>query len=123
MATSELFDLAASDGAFGRIAAFIGGMLVVGGLLGAFWLGNRIRDREPRRPRPEEQPKLPESGPVREEKEMREADEVPRAKQESERLMPYALHTSGTRRSKNQDPPRWNPGSSGSFGSGGIGHH
>ncbi|MDI3387914.1 DUF6479 family protein [Streptomyces sp. B-S-A8] len=119
-ATSELFDLAATSGAVGRIAAFVGGIVIVGGLLGAFWLGNRVRDREPHRPLPEEQPKMPESGPVREIREVREADEMPVAKEESERLMPYALHPARSRRSKNQTPPRWTPGMSGSFGSGGL---
>ncbi|MDI3404139.1 DUF6479 family protein [Streptomyces cavernicola] len=119
-ATSELLDLAASSGAVGRIAAFIGGIVVVGGLLGAFWLGNRVKDREPHRPRPEEQPKLPDSGPVREIREMREADEMPVAKEESERLMPYALHATNSKRAKDQKPRRWTPGMSGSFGSGGL---
>ncbi|MFI6088159.1 DUF6479 family protein [Streptomyces sp. NPDC051218] len=120
-ASGELHVLAVSGAALGTIAAFVGGLALVGALLWAFWLGNRVRGREPRPPRPEEQPKLPDSGPVHEIREMREPDEVPHAKDESERLRPENLHASGTKRSENQKRRRWSPGSSGSFGGGGPG--
>ncbi|MFF1378918.1 DUF6479 family protein [Streptomyces sp. NPDC058308] len=119
-ARGELYDLAASDAVLGTIGAFVGGLVVVGVLLWAFRLGKRVRDREPAPPRPDEQPKLPESGPVHEIREMREPDEVPHAQEESERLRPENMHH-GDKRSDDQDPPRWTPGSSGSFGSGGPG--
>ncbi|WP_367038899.1 DUF6479 family protein [Streptomyces sp. Je 1-332] len=120
-ASGELHVLAVSGAALGVIAAFVGGLVLVGALLWAFWLGNRVRRREPRPPRPEEQPKLPDSGPVHEIREMREPDEVPHAQDESERLRPENLHASGTKRSENQKRRRWSPGSSGSFGGGGPG--
>jgi hypothetical protein len=119
--SGEFYDLAASGAAVGVIAAFLGGLILVGALLWAFWLGNKVRKREPRPPRPDEQPKLPESGPVQEVREMREPDEVPHAKDESERLRPQNLHASGSKRSEDQEPRRWSPGSSGSFGGGGPG--
>ncbi|MET7486637.1 DUF6479 family protein [Streptomyces sp. NPDC005538] len=113
--------LAASDAARGTIGAFVGGLVVVGLLTWAVWLGMKVRRREPRPPRADEHPTLPESGPVREVREVREPDEVPRAADESERLRPSNLHASGSRRGRNQDVPKWEPGSSGSFGSGGSG--
>jgi Family of unknown function (DUF6479) len=85
-------------------------------------LGMKVMDQELPHPRPEEQPRLPEAGPVREMREVREPDEVPVPVDGRERLMPYQLHASGTRRGKEQVRKRWLPGSSGSFGSGGIGH-
>ncbi|MGW7080433.1 DUF6479 family protein [Streptomyces sp. NPDC054866] len=120
-ASGELYELAASGAALGTIAAFLGGLVLVGALLWAFWLGNKVRRREPRPPRREEQPKMPESGPVHEIREMREPDEVPRAKDESERLRPQNLHASGSKRSDDQTRRRWSSGSSGSFGGGGPG--
>lgn len=88
----------------------------------AVQIGMRVRRLELRPPRPDEQPRLPAGGAVHEIREMREPDEVPVAKDESERLMPYELHHGGGKLSKNQKPPTWSPGSSGSFGSGGPGH-
>lgn len=113
-----LHHLAASDAARGAIGAFLGGLLVVGLLVGAVLLGMRVRRQQPRPPRRDEHPTLPESGPVRE---VREPDEVPRAADESERLRPHNLRSSGSRRSEDQDVPKWEPGSSGSFGGGGPG--
>jgi hypothetical protein len=118
---NELLDLAASDAARGAIGAFIGGLVIAGALVWAVRLGMKVRRRESRPPRPDEQPKVPESGPVHEIREVREADEVPHAANESERLRPENMHSSGSKRSENQDRPRWEPGSSGSFGSGGPG--
>ncbi|MFM9369959.1 DUF6479 family protein [Streptomyces sp. Da 82-17] len=111
----------AATSTFGMIGAVLGGLVIVGALIWAFWLGDKVRSREPRPPRPEEQPTLPDSGPVRETREMREPEEVPQATDEDERLRPYNLNPSGDRRSADQEPRRWDSGTSGSFGSGGTG--
>ncbi|MFJ8596976.1 DUF6479 family protein [Streptomyces sp. NPDC093598] len=95
------------------------GLVVVALLLGAFILGLRHKRRRP--PRPDEQPRLPDGGPVRETLERREPDEMPRSE---ERLTPHELKTHGNqsdRTSASQTRPRWNEGSSGGFGSGGPG--
>ncbi|MDL5202744.1 DUF6479 family protein [Streptomyces sp. ALI-76-A] len=115
--------LAASAGdVLNVIAAFTGGLVIAGALVWAVRLGMKVMDQELPHPRPEEQPKLPVSGPVREIREMREPDEMPVAEDKRERLMPYQVHAAGTRRGKDQNRKRWLPGSSGSFGSGGVGH-
>ncbi|MFJ2828433.1 DUF6479 family protein [Streptomyces sp. NPDC087263] len=113
--------LAASQAAMGAIGAFVGGLIVVGLLMWTVRLGVRVRRQQPHPPRPDEHPTLPESGPVREMREVREPDEVPHAADESERLRPSNLHASGSKRAGDQDAPKWEPGSSGSFGSGGSG--
>jgi len=120
-ALNGMHDLAVARTGVATLGAFVGGLVIAGALIWAVRVGIRIRRRESPPPRPEEQPKLPASGPVQETREMREPDEVPRAADESERLTPHELHASGSKRSKNQKPPRWKPGSSGSFGSGGPG--
>jgi len=122
MNTASYELLAVSSLQLDVFAAFIGGMFVSLALIWAVRLGMSIRDRELPPPRPEEQPHLPEAGPVHEMREAREPDEVPRATQESERLMPYELHHSASKRGDDQERKRWHPGSSGSFGSGGLGH-
>ncbi|MFE2352775.1 DUF6479 family protein [Streptomyces parvulus] len=119
-ATYEL--LAASD-AVNVTVAFILGLVVAGALIGAVRIGMRVMDRESDRPRADEQPHLPPTGAVREEREMREPDEIPLNQDGSPRLMPYELHHSGSRRGEDQRRRRWLPGSSGAFGSGGSGHH
>lgn len=101
------------------IAAFVGGAFIAGALIWAVQFGMRVQDRELVRPRPDEQPKLPSTGAIREIREMREPNVVPLA--ERERLMPYQLQHGG-KRNKDQQRKRWLPGSSGSFGSGGLGH-
>lgn len=116
----EWASFAAERSVLGGIAPFIAGVVIVAMLIGAIWLGARIRAREPRRPLPEEQPKLPEGGAVREEQVNREPDEVP--KSDSSRLMPYELHH-GSRPSQEKKRPRWSKNSSGSFGGGGLGAH
>ncbi|MDH6628242.1 hypothetical protein M2271_006074 [Streptomyces sp. LBL] len=121
--SNATFELAAtSSDVLPVIAAFVGGLFVAGLLVWAVQLGMKVMDQELPHPRPEEQPRLPEAGPVREMREMREPDEVPVPVEGRERLTPYELHASGTRRGKDQGRKRWLPGSSGSFGSGGIGH-
>ncbi|MET7854746.1 DUF6479 family protein [Streptomyces avermitilis] len=115
------YEAVASNAAFGMFAAFIGGLVIVGALVWAVRFGTKVRRREPGPPRRDEQPTLPESGPVHETRQRREPDEVPRAGNESERLTPHDLHASGSRPSENQQRPRWDEGSGGSFGSGGPG--
>ncbi|WP_234376813.1 DUF6479 family protein [Streptomyces sp. TP-A0356] len=105
------------------IGPLIAAVLVVALLLGAFWMGVRIWRREPPPPRPEEQPRLPDEGPVGEVRENREPEEVPRSRH---RLTPHRLKAHGnvgSRTSSSEQRPRWDRGSSGSFGSGGPGAH
>ncbi|MGW7265289.1 DUF6479 family protein [Streptomyces sp. NPDC054842] len=116
-------DLAAERGLLAGFAPLVIGVAVAALLAGAMWMDSRIRGRENDRPRAEEQPKLPESGPVFEVSENREPDEVPRG---SRRLTPYELAAHGnvaSRASRDRTRQRWSRGSSGSFGSGGSGAH
>ncbi|MEU6375925.1 DUF6479 family protein [Streptomyces sp. NPDC046909] len=118
--TTAWMDVAAGRGALG-IGLLVAGLVVVAMLIGAFWMGARIRRREPPPPTPEEQPRLPEGGPVREIRENREPDEVPRG---DRRVLPHespAFGNSPTRTGPEKERPRWTEGSSGSFGSGGPG--
>ncbi|MDT9699831.1 DUF6479 family protein [Streptomyces sp. P17] len=120
--STTTFELAAtSSEVLNVIAAFAGGLFIAGALVWAVQFGMRVMDRELPHPSPEEQPKLPEGGPVRELREMREPDEVPRS-EGGERLMPYDLRHASSKRGEDQKRKRWLPGSSGSFGSGGLGH-
>ncbi|WP_371664461.1 DUF6479 family protein [Streptomyces sp. NBC_00280] len=125
MNTAEAADagqvLAASSDVLNVIAAFAGGLIVVALLIWAVRLGVKAKEAESPPPSPEEQPRLPETGPVHEEREMREPNEVPRTSEESERLNPHNLDSAGTKRGDDQTRPRWSPGNSGSFGSGGSG--
>lgn len=120
MNTAAFAVAAAGSDVLNVVAAFIGGTVISGALIWAVQLGMRVRDRELPRPRPDEQPSLPSTGAIREIREMREPDEIPLAGQK--RLMPYQLRHAGPRRGEDQRPRRWLPGSSGSFGSGGLGH-
>lgn len=120
MSTAAFEVAAAGSDVLNVLAAFVGGTFIAGALIWAVQLGMRVMDRDVRHPRPEEQPSLPSTGAVHEIREMREPDEVPLAEQE--RLMPYQLHHSGSKRGEDQHRKRWLPGSSGSFGSGGLGH-
>ncbi|MEU6355432.1 DUF6479 family protein [Streptomyces sp. NPDC047072] len=117
---TEWTDLAAGRGAL-VTGLIVAGVVVVAVLIGAFWLGARVRRRELPAPTPDEQPRLPDEGPVREVMENREPDEVPRSDQ---RLTPHELPNHGnspTRTGPDRERPRWNEGSSGAFGSGGPG--
>lgn len=110
----------AAEGALG-IGLIVAGLVVVALLIGAFALGARIRRREPPPPRPEEQPQVPEGGPVREVRENREPAEVPRSER---RLTPHEMPAHGNVPSRSGEPKRrrrWTEGGSGSFGSGGPG--
>ena len=120
MSTATFVIAATSSEVLNVIAAFVGGLIIAGALIWAVQFGMRVRDRELPRPLTGEQPHLPEGGAVRESREMREPDEVPHA-EGKERLMPYELHSSGSKTRKDQHRRRWMPGSSGSFGSGGLG--
>ncbi|MEV5431589.1 DUF6479 family protein [Streptomyces sp. NPDC052701] len=113
-------ELAAGRGALG-VGLIVAGVVVVALLLGAFVLGVRVMRRESPAPRPEEQPRMPDGGPVRETQEHREADEMPKS---DTRLTPHELKghgNMGDQTSPSQERPRWNEGSSGGFGSGGSG--
>jgi microcompartment protein CcmL/EutN len=122
MSTATFVQAASSGDVLNVIAAFAGGLFIAGALVWAVQFGMRVQDRELPRPRPEEQARLPETGAIREMREVREPDEIPMREDKRERLMPYQLHHASTRRGKDQHRRRWLPGSSGSFGSGGIGH-
>lgn len=111
-------ETAAGTGAGGAVIVVVG-VVIAALLIGAFWLGVRVMRRESRPPRPEEQPRMPDGGPVREVSEHRDADEVPRSDQ---RLSPHELHgNGGSRTSGAKARPRWDDRSGGSFGSGGPG--
>ncbi|MFE5186130.1 DUF6479 family protein [Streptomyces sp. NPDC056628] len=110
----------AAEGALG-IGLAVVGLVLVALLIGAFALGVRSKRREPPRPRPEEQPRLPADGPVHEIRENREPDEVPRSDQ---RTTPHEMPGSGnvsSRGSSSKGRRRWDEGRSGSFGGGGSG--
>ncbi|WP_017240093.1 DUF6479 family protein [Streptomyces sp. SS] len=106
------------------LAQVLGGLVIVGVLIGAFWLGMRIRDRESAPPAPDEQPHRPDTDALPGEmSEYRRPAEMPQTDGEH-RLMPYQLKE-GTETSP--DPPseekrKWGGISSGGFGSGGTGH-
>ncbi|MCZ9340023.1 DUF6479 family protein [Streptomyces sp. TRM76130] len=115
--TSAWMEMAATNGAMGAglvVAAFV----VVALLIGAFAVGIRVKRRESPPPAPEEQPHMPAGGPVRETRESRAPEDVPRG---DERLLPHDLHRQSSRSAPEQSRPRWDQGGSGSFGSGGPG--
>lgn len=119
MDTFATAHLAATGGSvLASVALVVVGVVLVLGLLWAFRLGYRVRRGEPAPPRPHDQPRMPESGPVRESHQVREPNEMP---QDGERLTPHELRPTGGRDDDDQRRPRWDPGSSGSFGSGGPG--
>ncbi|MGW0119075.1 DUF6479 family protein [Streptomyces sp. NPDC003327] len=107
------------------LAQFLAGLILVAVLITAFWFGFRVRTREPRPPKPEEQPHRPDTGALPGEmSEYRRPAEMPQTDGEH-RLMPYQLHDSGTETSP--EPPseekrKWGGISSGGFGSGSPGH-
>lgn len=112
---------ASSDHAVAVTIAFVAGLIVACALIWAVRVGMRVMDKDTRHPTPEEQPHLPDTGPVREAREMREPDDVPVVTRDGQRLMPHELHRASTRTGKDQQLRRWSPGSSGSFGGGGLG--
>ncbi|MEU6066851.1 DUF6479 family protein [Streptomyces sp. NPDC047082] len=110
-------DTVASASTAGAVVMLILGVLVTGALVWAVRLGIKVRRREPAPPGRGAHPTLPDSGPLREERQMREPDEVPRARKHGVRLTPHELRHSPSKRSENQDRPRWEPGASDSGGS------
>ncbi|AZM76620.1 DUF6479 family protein [Streptomyces sp. G3] len=121
MSTATYVLLAAPSGGLKVVVVFVIGLVIAGALIWAVRRGIGVMIREPDRPRADEQPHLPDTGPVHEEREMREPDEIPLNEDGSPRLMPYQLHHAGSRRGDDQHRRRWSPGSSGSFGGGGPG--
>ncbi|MFD7706323.1 DUF6479 family protein [Streptomyces sp. NPDC059785] len=117
------YELAVSNHAWAVLIAFVCGLIIAGALIWAVRMGIDVRRREPAPPRPDEQPRLPDGGPIGETLETREPDEIPVAGDESERLRPNNLHPWPTKRADEQPAgrPRWDRGSSGSFGGGGPG--
>ncbi|MFG3296643.1 DUF6479 family protein [Streptomyces sp. NPDC048179] len=113
--------LAAAASVTGMALVVACGLLVTAALVVAVRFGIGVREREPAPPRRSEHPTLPRTGPVREESQMREPNEVPRAAHGADRLTPYQLGNAPTRPGRDQTRPRWQPGSSGSFGGGGSG--
>lgn len=97
-------EAAAAGSVAGFVAVLVGGVIVTGALVWAVLLGIKIRKRESRRPRPDEQPRLPASGAVRETREQR----APREMSPDERLTPHDLRPSGGMPSGDQRRPRWN---------------
>ncbi|MEU9483345.1 DUF6479 family protein [Streptomyces decoyicus] len=69
------------------------GVLLVAVILAAFAWGRRLKARAPAPPTPEEQPRLPEGGPVGDVVENREPDELPRT---DERRTPHELKGDGS---------------------------
>ncbi|MER5177414.1 DUF6479 family protein [Streptomyces sp. NPDC002896] len=119
--TAPGLDTTAANPLLGGIVPFVIGLVIVAVLIAAVWLGIRVRDRESAPPRPEEQPRPPASGPVREVSESREPHEVPRG---DTRLTPHDFPGFGNVSGKpggEQRRRRWSSGSSGAFGSGGHG--
>ncbi|MFF9126931.1 DUF6479 family protein [Streptomyces sp. NPDC014889] len=115
------YEAAGAGSAAGIAVIVVGGLIVAAVLVWAVRLGIRVKQSEPRTPRGGEHPTLPESGPVHEERHRREPTEVPRAEETGRRLTPHELGSLGSRRSDDQSRPRWDGGSSGSFGGGGSG--
>ncbi|MEV4936266.1 DUF6479 family protein [Streptomyces zaomyceticus] len=106
------------------LGQLLGGLVLVAVLIAAFWLGYRVRNREPAAPKPDEQPHRPEdAGLPGESSEYRRPTEMPQTDGEH-RLMPYQLKDGSE---PSPEPPteekrKWGGISSGGFGSGGTGH-
>lgn len=103
--------IAAAGSAAGIAVIVVCGLLVTAALVWAVRLGIGVRRNEPRTPARAEQPTLPESGPVGEEQQIREPNEVPRAEASGDRRTPYELGNAPTRPSEDQSRPRWDSGS------------
>ncbi|TXS13216.1 hypothetical protein EAO71_35835 [Streptomyces sp. ms191] len=107
------------------LAQVLGGLIIVAVLIGGFFLGMRVRDKESPTPKPEEHPHRPETDALPGEmSEYRRPAEMPQTDGEH-RLMPYQLKASGSETSPEPPPEekrKWGGISSGGFGSGGTGH-
>jgi hypothetical protein len=110
IAQYEHVEFAASGAAMGMVAAVVGGLVIVVLLVWAVRLGVSVRQPEAAQPGPDEQPRLPETGAVREARQRREPEEVVRAADGGERLRPRNLHHSASKPSENQQRPRWGEG-------------
>ncbi|MBC2876122.1 MULTISPECIES: DUF6479 family protein [Streptomyces] len=129
----------------GGAAPFAVGLCVGALLLLAFVYGRRWRDKEPPPPsQPQRRqgawqtreehdrgPSSPDHGPGHEDNddavgyvtEHREADPL-RTEGPGERVLPHELRNPGSHEEElTEERRKWNPGSSGAFGSGGGGHH
>src|SRR4051812_2585621 len=102
--------VAVADWLVHGIAPLGAGILVTGALIWAVRFGMKVRSAESPPPLPEEQPHLPDSGPVHEVREMREPDEMPDAADSGHPLTPYEIKGVGnvaSRRSGDQRRRRW----------------
>ncbi|CAL9300958.1 MULTISPECIES: DUF6479 family protein [unclassified Streptomyces] len=112
-------EFAAKDHVVG-IGPLVAGILLVGFLIGAFWLGRRIWTKEPAPPTPDEQPhRPPDAGLPGEVEGHRRPAEVPKGER---RLMPYELRHENTEPDTSpmsDDDRKWRGAPSGGFGSGG----
>ncbi|RFU84561.1 hypothetical protein DY218_21700 [Streptomyces triticagri] len=112
----------AAEPSIGMLPFLLLGIAIAGALIWAVWLGMRIRRREPRPPKPEEQPTLPRDGPVRETSTTREADDFDA--DDEHRRLPHEMKgygNIGSRPTSGRHRNRKRGGSSGAFGSGGHG--
>ncbi|MEV5127587.1 DUF6479 family protein [Streptomyces decoyicus] len=82
-----------SGGLLLLVGVLLVGVLLVAVILAAFVWGRRLKARAPAPPTPEEQPRLPEGGPVGDVVENREPDELPRTDQ---RRTPHELKGDGS---------------------------
>ncbi|MBB1243940.1 hypothetical protein GL263_10280 [Streptomyces durbertensis] len=88
-----LLDYAQERGFLVGIAPFLVGVAAVVILITAVMVGIRSLRRQPPKPRPDEQPSLPDSGPVGEVQEHRADAEMPH---DGRRLMPHEISYYGT---------------------------
>ncbi|MFJ7905197.1 DUF6479 family protein [Streptomyces sp. NPDC096198] len=102
-----LEQLAAGGSAAGSAVILLCGVLVTAALLWAIRLGIKVRRRESPPPRRGEHPVPPRSGPVGEERNMREPNEVPRTTEKGDRRTPHELGNAPSRPSTDQTRPRW----------------
>lgn len=90
-AMTRNMQLAAGHGTSGVLLLIVG-VVIVALLIAAFAWGRRIRAREPGPPHAQEQPRLPDGGPVGDVVETREPDEFART---DRRRKPYELKGNG----------------------------
>ncbi|MFJ3231180.1 DUF6479 family protein [Streptomyces sp. NPDC086787] len=104
---TPLEHMAAAGSATGTVVILLCGVIITAALVWAVRLGIKVRGREPAPPGPGQHPTPPKSGPVGEERQMREPNEVPRAGGERDRLTPHELGNAPSRPSGDQTRPRW----------------
>ncbi|MDO0929114.1 DUF6479 family protein [Streptomyces sp. TG1A-8] len=121
MSTATM-QMAAASGLM-SLALFVVAAAVLALLAGGMWMNSRVKYREPPRPRADEQTQLPPEGAVREERQNRESAEIPRVPKGGRALLPHELTNMRSRPTDSKERPRWDKGSSGSFGGGGLGAH